>query len=342
MKRTALLTAALAACTLLAACSGGSQSFTSLPAAGTTQNAAHTASPNLARTGIAPRFFNLIHSLRPASRHVTPAKAPADLFINDFSTNVVDLFANRKWHAAGTITSGVDGPDGNFVDKNGRLYVTNVNNATIAEYAAGATSPMFSYEAGMKDPVDVAVDKAGRVYEADWNSGILGAGFVNEYPAGVDSVLRSCSPDGSVEGVVVDGYGNVFVSLDFADGTAGIIEYARGLKGCHATKLGIPLQAAGGMAMDAQGNLIVCDQFAATVNVIPPPYTSITGTLGLDWVDPFHVSINKKNDQVYVSDPGAGFVAVLHYPSGAFASIIGAYQGLVDPLGAVDGQNYVP
>jgi len=193
----------------------------------------------------------------------------------------------------------------------------------------------------MKDPIDVAVDRNGRVYEADWDTG-QGAGFVNEYPAGVDSVLRSCSPGGSVQSVVVDGYGNVFVSLDFASGGAGIVEYARGLKGCHATNLAVPLQSAGGMTMDSQGNLIVCDQFAAAVDVIAPPYSSVTRTIGANFVDPFHVTIDKKNDQVYVTDAGFGDVAVLHYPSGAFAGIIGTYQGLVSPLGAVASQNYVP
>jgi hypothetical protein len=40
---------------------------------------------------------------------------------------------------------------------------------------------------------------------------------------------------------------------------------------------------ASGIAVDKQDNLIVCDENAPAVDIIAPPYTSITGTLGSGW-----------------------------------------------------------
>ena len=56
---------------------------------------------------------------------------------------------------------------------------------------------------------------------------------------------------------------------------------------------------------------MICDQLALSVDIIPPPYTSVGSTLGLGWSDPFHVTINKKNKQAYVADAGTGEVTVL-------------------------------
>ena len=340
--KSASFAVALAACALLAACSGGSQSFTSIPAGGTTQAAAHTASPDLARTGIAPQFLSAMRSLRVAPVHAKPAHGgPADLYVDNLLPNTIDVLANKTWAPAGTI-SGLNGPDGNFADRNGRLYVANYTGDYVTEYAPGATMPAFTYTAGMIDPVDVTVDGHGKVFEADFDSA-LGNGFVNEYPAGVNSVVHSCAPGGDVDGVAVDGFGNVFATVEYSNPTAAaIVEYTGGLKGCHATKLGVPITFAGGIAIDAQGNLLVCDQLAATVDVIAPPYTSVTRTIGSGFGDPFHVTINKKNNQAYVADYLNNEVFVLTYPAGAITSILGSAQGLTNVIAAVDGQNYVP
>jgi DNA-binding beta-propeller fold protein YncE len=122
-----------------------------------------------------------------------------------------------------------------------------------------------------------------------------------------------------------------------------IVEYSGGLRGCRATNLGIALQDAGGLALDQRGNLIACDQVAASVDVIAPPYTSISGTFGYGYVDPFHVTINKKNSLAYVTDPGTGTVNVFTYPEGQLAAALNSSsEGISTPYGAVDGQNYVP
>jgi DNA-binding beta-propeller fold protein YncE len=88
--------------------------------------------------------------------------------------------------------------------------------------------------------------------------------------------------------------------------------------------------------------LIVCDQNAPAVDVIAPPYTSITRTLGSGFSDPFHVTINKKNSRAYVADYVTGQVYVLKYPSGKTVATLGTSNGISAAWSAVDSDNFVP
>jgi DNA-binding beta-propeller fold protein YncE len=337
-KSLSLVTAAAAsaAVALLAACSGtGSQgSVSTLPASGASQS--HMLS-DAARSGVAPKYFAL---LRPLAHHrgIPDKKNKGDLFVSDFGLNAVEELANTSWSNVGAITTGTNGPDGEFVE--GRnLYVANYAGVDIGEYNS-ASVETFTYSAGMADPVDVTVDKHGNVFEADYDYPNTN-GFVNEYAQGTNTVIATCYPGGPVEGVAVDKHGNVFADYNLSS-SAQIVEYAGGLSGCHGTVLPITLGFAGGMALDKHGDLVVCDQTAPAVDVIAPPYTSITGTLGSGYEDPFHVTINKKNKQAYVTDLGALTVDVLAYPSGTSIATLGSANGLYEPAAAVDSANYVP
>jgi hypothetical protein len=291
------------------------------------------------RSGVAPKFLGLLHA-RPAK--VRPAHGHADLFVDDFNNNAVEELANNSWSNVGSITTGINGPDGDFY-ANHQLYVANYAAIDVTEYSS-ATNQTFAYNAGMTDPVDVAVDKHGNVFEADYNYPTYN-GFVNEYAQQSNTVIATCSPGGAVEGVAVDKHGNVFADYNVTVGsvtTGYIVEYTGGLAGCNGTVLPITLKFAGGMVFDKHGNLVVCDQEGPVVDVIAAPYSSVTGTLGSGYTDPFHVTINKKNKQAYVTDLAAAVVDVLDYPSGTNVATLGSANGLSDPSGAVDADNFVP
>lgn len=312
----------------LAACSGG------VPSVNPTQE-------NLTRTGVSPKVFDRIHSLQAVHRSTRPlAKGPRNLFVDD-QEGAVEVLVNGTWKNTSSISNGIDDPNGNFVDKRGSLYVANYGADGISQYAPGASMPDFTYNAGMIDPDNVTVDGHGNVYESDYDDA-LGSGFVNEYKQGVNDVFASCSPGGNAEGVAVDGRGNVFVSLNFASGGAGVVEYKGGLEHCNAITLTASLKFAGGIALDKSGNLLVCDQNAGVVDVLDPPYASISSTFGYGLAAPFHVTLNKKNTQIYVTDPGTGAVDVFTYPHGELTAKLGVSEGLSEPYGAVDGENYVP
>jgi hypothetical protein len=313
-----ILLVAAAACSL-AACSGGMTSYQS------------PALSDLARSGVAPALLAHLH-IGSGPVKVKPQRIRyrglRDVYVSDIGNDDVVLLKDQTYAYVKSLTNGIYGPDGAFIDKKGNFYVANFENVNIAEYGPHATKPTFTYNAGMTDPVDVTVDGHGNVYEADY----LG-GFVAEYAQQNNTQLYQCSP-GEVEGVAVDQSGDVFV--DFG---SSIVEYIGGLSGCTATPLGVTLESAGGMAIDRHDDLLVCDQLGQAVDVIAPPYTSVTRVLQSGYA-PFHVTINKDNRLAFVASVDEAAVYVVDYATGGtLATLEGKTYSLADPVAAVSGPN---
>ena len=261
------------------------------------------------------------------------AKAPGSLFVSNDNPDEILVLANKSWTENGSITSGATDPDGSWSDKHG-LYVANFNNANIVQYDK-KRSLIFTYSSGMVNPVTLTTDSHGNVYEADFS------GFINEYHQGSNTVAATCSPGGLVEGVAVDKSGDVFV--DYFTGSGVIAEYKGGLSGCSETVLGATVSFPGGMVLDKNDDLVICDQTGDAVDIVKAPYSSISGTLGSGYSEPFHVSINKKNNQAYITDTGSALtIDVVTYPGGSRQATLGSSDGVTAPYGAVDGSNYVP
>lgn len=331
--------AGLAAIAVLSACAGSQSSPPGLLGSASTQS---SAAMGLARSGGSPKFGGPIPMRGTiVLRQIAAAHHAADLFVSDDGSNAgvgsVDVLANKKWKYRTGITDGIDGPDGSFYAK-GNFYVANYLGVNITEYSS-SNALAYTYNSGMIDPIDVTVDSRGNVYEADYSS----PGYVNEYRQQSNSVVATCSPGGGVEGVAVDKSGNVFADYNVdASGNGMIVEYRHGLSNCKSKVLPITLAFAGGMAIDDKGNLLVCDQNSVAIDVIPPPYTSVSKTFGSGYSIPFHITINKKNTQAYVGDYGTGEVYVLKYPSGQSVKTLGVSNGIAFAWAAVDSNNFVP
>ena len=359
-KQSLFVTAATAviSAALLAACSGGTSPGTStgLPSAGASQSKGLF---DPARSGVAPKFLGMIgHAHAAKRRGVSPDNfGNRHIWVTDFGTGATDIVKYNTWAGQGSFSTGMNGPDGDWVDKTHPqdLYVANYAGPYITEYtgANNGNPPTlaYTYSTGIADPVDVTTDKNGNVYEADYNYTVAGGGYVNEYAQMSNTVIASCSPGGNVEGVAVDKHGNVFVSYNNTSSFVGnIVEYSGGLAASHCvgTVLPITFGFLGGIALDkVSGNLIVCDQTGpnfsgAAVDVVGyPSYSSVTGTLGSGYSDPFHVTIDMANDKAYVADLGAGVVQVLNYPSGTSITTLGSANGITQPASAVDTHNSV-
>ncbi len=324
----------------LSACSNGSTGTpTTTPDTGALQGRGLS---EIARSGIAPKFLGLAGRARRAARPGRPAAGtPRTLYVDDWSIGAVELLKARTYVNLGGITSGINGPDGNWVDASGNLYVANYAGPNVTEYnSTGA--PVFTYDTGMTDAVDVTTDGSGNVYEADYNYPNFN-GFVNEYAQQSDTVAATCYPGGAVESVAVDRRGDVFVAYNNTQTNgANIVEYRHGLAGCNGTVLPMTLAFAGGMVVDKAGNLLVCDQVGGVVDVIAAPYAVITSTLGSGFSDPLHVTVDRANNTAYVAEQGNSDVRVLSYPRGSNLATLGSANGLENPSGAVDSKNYVP
>jgi hypothetical protein len=313
---------------LLCACTSGGGSF----AAPSSENS------SLSRSGLAN-----VQAIRRPPAGARPSAhqrklGPKYLYVSDLGANAVEIFANAGFTNAGNITESIDGPDGSWVDKNGNLYVANYKGVNISEYAPGASTPTFTYASGMSDPVNVTTDAQGNVYEADY-----AGNYVNEYNQDTDAVVATCSLGGAVEGVAVDGAGDVFV--DYYTGSVGAFtEFVGGLglSGCVGTTLGVTIGFPGGMVLDKNGALVVCDQTAPALYVIKPPYGSVKFHLGTGWKQPFHVTYSRALKEAFVADVATASVQVLKYPSGINVTTLNSANGLALPMSAVDGENFVP
>ena len=266
-------------------------------------------------------------------------KGSGVLYVDDGGNQTIEIFKNGTWKKVSSITNGVGADmDRNWVDANGNVYVAQFSPVNIVEYAPGGTSPSFTYDSQMQLPMDVTTDRAGNVYEADE---LISS--VNEYAQHSNSVSATCGGGGLTLSVAVDGSGDVFVAYAENNGAGHIIEYSGGLSGCHATELGVTLGFPGGMALDKNGDIVICDQGNNSVDIVPPPYNSISGKLGSGYSAPFSVRINRKNDQAYVvnESPPRG-VFVLKYPSGSLIKKLSSKNGVSGSLGAVDSDNFNP
>jgi DNA-binding beta-propeller fold protein YncE len=327
------------AVTLLSACSGSGSGSNgaSLPSTGAGESARFDP-----RSGVAPEFLGKLGVAHRGWHHVRHASfAPRQVFVSDWDTESVLQLKYRLWTLLGSIASPY-GPDGVWVDKSpGNLYVANYAGPYITEYDTSGKL-IFTYSQGISNPVDVTTDRNGNVYDADYDFAMSGGGYVNEYVQH-NALLARCYPGGYVEGVAVDKKFDVFAAYALPNGGGAIVEYPRGLaqSECVGTVLPITLDFPGGMVLDDNGNLIVCDQSAPAVDVIAPPYTSITRTLGSGYEDPFHVTIDAAGNHASVTDFAARVVQVLNYPSGTIAATLGSANGLDEPAGAVDSKNRV-
>jgi hypothetical protein len=351
---TAALTAALAigAGALLAGCSGGSNSSSpSIPGGvNQAQSRAFHASREYA-SGVAPKFLSRIkfgHSQikRPSGPGTCPGGPPCgNVYVSDFGTGAVEALLNVAFTPNGGVSTGLNGPDGEWTDTKHNLYVGNFGGLNIVEYACvpgsapscGPSPLSVTYSSGLSDPIGVSTDNGAspNVYAADY----LGD-QVAEFPQQVNSQIAACPVGGGAESVAVDSStGNVFVAYNNLSGFANIVEFAGGLSGCNGTILGATLSFAGGMVLDSNKNLVVTDQLGPTVDVIAPPYTSVSSTCGSGYSDPFHVSITKGGATLYVADVGNANVQVYNYPACTLRTTLSGGT-LSDPAAASDTYNY--
>lgn len=265
------------------------------------------------------------------------------LYVLNAAANVVQILANTSYRQLGAITDGISNPKGETIDGPGNLYVTNQpasSAADIAEYAPGATSPSFTYYA--TSPEGVAVDRHGNIFVADTDAYASSGGVVNQYAQGVKRAIAYCVVGRYAYGVAVDANGDVFVSAELGDYGPGIVEFSGGLSGCKSATLITfeylyPTQPS--LALDANDNLIFPQ--GPSVDVIDPPYSAVTRTIGSGLSSVSGVSLNKKNKSLFVSDSGTNTVTVIDYQTGANVKQLGVGYGISAANGVVDAPNAV-
>lgn len=297
---------ATAAVGVLAGCSAsGTSSMSSVvPTSHSVRQAA-----SIHDSGIAPRYLESIRvgSGRPVVRPNSGGKLIA---VTDAGTNTVDIF-NGSYVQTGTISNGLSGPDGDWYDQAGNLYVGNYAGTFVQEYAPGGSSPSFNYTTGLTDPINETTDESGNVFVDDYQGD-----QVVEFAQASNTQMFACPVAGAPEGIAVGEHGKVFVSLNFTAGGAGIVEFPAGLGSCgNEVTLISSLGFAGGLQLDTHNNLVACDQLVGVDIIDKPNYNSVSSTI-TGALDSFHVALNKYGTLVFITDPSSLDVLVDHYPSG--------------------------
>jgi hypothetical protein len=276
-------------------------------------------------------------STRAVSRTV-PLATGSFLYVADYSKNSIEILQRmkREWTNVGAIKDGVLEPLSVWIDRRQNLYVAN-SLGPVNEYDSSGKL-IFAYESA-GSARGVTTDKSGNVYTAGVD--------VSEYPQGEDNALSCELPDIEPVSVAVDKDGDVFAGVFLHDAKGKIVEYVHGLAGskCNATTLPIEFSSpAYGIAFDKQGNLLATDpdKGVGDIDVLAPPYTSITRRINAGSPWPVAVTINKTNSRVYVSDSSMKVVQVLTYPAGAKVATLGTGEKLSEPVSAADSANYVP
>jgi|HubBroStandDraft_4_1064222.scaffolds.fasta_scaffold00010_16 hypothetical protein len=235
----------------------------------------------------------------------------------------IRIYGNKTYQQGSTIYTGFadQGPD--VLDAQGNLYVIN---GYVYEYAPDTNVPFFVYDT--QAPLDIATDTAGNLYVADGS-------YVSEYAQASNTLVNWCEASGA-DGIIVGKSGAVFISLANDGGAGRIGEFPTGLAGCNGVLLGATLGFSGGIAIDRQGNLVVCDEYANAIDIIAPPYATITRSISSPG-EPTRVKLDKGNRYAFVVDGSRQVVQVLNYPSGTVVTEL----HVPEPRGVVDGPNAV-
>lgn len=260
------------------------------------------------------------------------------LYVSDYSKDSIEMLqrVQQRWTNVGAIKESVLDPLRAWVDTNHNLYVAN------------GMGPVTEYDSSGKLIFEYDDAGSGRGVTTDRQGNVFVAGVdVAEYPQGVNSAFPCEMPNSEPNAIALDQKGDVFVSAFQHNGTGKIVEYVGGLVSsrCSATRLPIKFATvAAGIAVDKQGNLLATDpdRFGGEIDVIAPPYTSITRKIATGGPWPVSVSLNKANSRLYVSDSSLYVVKVINYSTGGILTTLGAAEGLTQPTSAVDGNNYVP
>jgi hypothetical protein len=195
----------------------------------------------------------------------------------------------------GTITSGAFRPEGIWIDRKDTLYVLNaasgIQQASVAEYKRGASSPFRTITNGLLSPGSVAVGKDGTVYVNSLGELPSGGttGMVVEYAAGeLTPKLTITLPEAaeygmSAGGIALDALGNVYVA-NF--GNVDVSQFFKITPGSsQATSLGLTGYGGDAIAIDGAGNLYTGGFSGGSyfIAVYPPGGTSPSRTIPLSF-----------------------------------------------------------
>ena len=263
-----------------------------------------------------------------------------DVFVADHNNNAVKEIVAvggviSSSSTVNTVGSGFNQPYGVAVDGSGDVFVADTGHSAVKEILAGtggaasgtvnSSSTVNTVGSGFTSPTGVAVDGSGNVFVADWGHNavkeiVAGTGGAASGTVNSSSTVSTVgSGFTSLNGVAVDGYGDVFVGdtghnavKEIVAGTGGA---ASGTVNSSSTVnvLGSGFSSPCGVAVDGSGNVFVADiANGAVYEIVAGTGGAASGTvnssstvnvLGSGFNAPFGVAVDGSGD-VFVGDQG--------------------------------------
>ncbi|MGA7357114.1 MAG: hypothetical protein WA431_05910 [Candidatus Cybelea sp.] len=247
-----------------------------------------------------------------AARHgwMSPAaKRQKLLYVTDYNASAVLIYFQNNTGAGpqGEITDGIDGPQGDAVDKHGTLYVANDVGNTVTEYPKGATKPSVTLSTDIVKPLDVSVDSKGVVYVMDNSSS-----EILEFKPGSSSPDATVSLTKPSDGVNAK---NDDLYVSYNTSSYGHAARCKPLA-TSCTDLGISVGLAQGIALDLKGNLLLGDVFGEDIKIYHPKQTSPFRTISTYQEQPSKLALSKTDATLFMADPANFAVELYDYASG--------------------------
>jgi hypothetical protein len=182
-------------------------------------------------------------------------------FNNGYGTtvNIYDATDYSNPAPVGQITSGVSGPVGLAIDRQGTLYVANYGSQSVGEYRQGETSPFVTVSKGLRTPELLAVSEKGELAVA--NLPLRARASIAFFDAGQRTPTRivRCFIKGAYPaGVTYSSAGVLYVALQVSQQVSRIIKIPHGSTTCIDTGIVSP-NVVGQIAFDLHRTLWVSD-----------------------------------------------------------------------------------
>jgi hypothetical protein len=241
------------------------------------------------------------------------AKRKKLLYVTDYTSSIVLIYKQGATGSGpvGEIVDGIDGPQGDAVDKSGTLYVANELGNTVTEYPAGSTSASVTLSTDISKPLDVSVDSNKVVYVMEGS-----AGKILEFKPG------SSSPDATVSlSHPSDGTNakNDDLYVSYNASSAGHVARCKPLA-ATCKDLGISVGLAQGIAIDLHGNLALGDVYAQVINIYKRRQTTPFRTISVSEEQPSKLALNVTDTTLYMADPANFAVDLYNYAAGTLQS----------------------
>lgn len=241
------------------------------------------------------------------------------MYVSEEGASDVLIYAETGGAPVGTITAGVTDPYGLYIDKSGRLYVSNQESpcgpgGSVTVYRPGALYPSATYTEDLGRPLYAIVDGAGDLFVGNGN-GASDGGSIVEFKPGSTHVFQILQTPGTeVDGMDFDLQGDLYASYRTGSGLGSIEEFAPG--STSGQVLGMSLNQPQGLVVD-NGGTIVATQTGGTNDVVvfPPGATSPTIADALpSGSDPTQIALTAKERNLFVTSFPNAYVYKTWYP----------------------------